>query len=154
MHMFRISHSIWLGDHVACEDPNLSSIRQKIEAAGAIRDHQAASRAGIASRNSECPRRRKAAAGLIGHASAQAIQPSVTARSPLTKDILLRWLDSERVSQGTNLKQKEFLRLVVDRIMVEASIIPYQESIRRRPDPLIWLLHGPPAQENLMCWHS
>ena len=78
----------------------------------------------------------------------------MTARSPLTKDILLRWLDSERVSQGTNLKQKEFLRLVVDRIMVEASIIPYQESIRRRPDPLIWLLHGPPAQENLMCWHS
>ena len=56
------------------------------------------------------------------------------------------WLHSDRVSNGTNPKQFEFLELVVDRLKVEAGLIPPDQALRRKTqEPLRWLLHGPPG---------
>ena len=63
----------------------------------------------------------------------------------VTKAALQAWLESEEVRRGTNRMQHEFLKLVVDRVMVELGLISQAQSLRQTTDPLVWLLHGPPG---------
>lgn len=66
-------------------------------------------------------------------------------RPLITKAKLEAWLDSDKVRRNTNPKQQEFLKLVVDRILVETGLISEAQSIRQTSDPMVWLLHGPPG---------
>ena len=63
----------------------------------------------------------------------------------MTKQMLEEFLQGDRVRKSTNHKQREFLELVVDRIMVELGLVSQEASKRKSNEPLRWLLHGPPG---------
>ena len=141
MEMLHISDKIWASaDNPDGGDQAMQQIHQAMMEAKSVQDHIQAKKAAQASRN-------KASASSASGKRGQLIvgEPSVKHREPVTVDKLRQWLESDRVRRGTNAKQHDFLELVVDRILVEAGLVPPEESSRQTSDPLVWLLHGPPG---------
>ena len=144
MQMFHISASLWLGEgRGAGRNAAAGETRAKMErASSAVRDHEAALRAAVAS-----ARPKSAEAGLDGGelVGSRSTAPSAAVKERVTLSKLRGWLDCEEVRRGTNSKQREFLELVVDRVAVELGVLPAERSVRKSEDPLVWLLHGPPG---------
>ena len=141
MEMLHISDKIWASaDNSDGGDLAMQRIHQAMMEAKSVQDHIQAKKAAQASRN-------KAPASSASGKRGQLIvgEPSVKQQEPVTVDKLRQWLESDRVRRGTNAKQHEFLELVLDRILVEAGLLPPEESSRQTNDPLVWLLHGPPG---------
>ena len=141
MEMLHISDKIWASAKDADEgDPAMQQIHQAMMEAKSVQDHMQAKKAAQASRNSKAASSANSKRGqlIVG-------EPSVKQQEPVTVEKLRQWLDSDRVRRGTNAKQHELLELVVDRILVEAGLLPPEESSRQTADPLVWLLHGPPG---------
>ena len=153
MDMFHRSEAIWLApQRLANPDPETQEAFELMQEAPQVEDHALAARAARAASKADQPKgaaRVRCRGGLVGPAAANNDgsnnDPSVMAQEPLTVAMLDEWLQSDRVSNRTNPKQFEFLELVVDRIKVEASLIPPHQALRKTDEPLRWLLHGPPG---------
>ena len=141
MDMFRISGSIWLApDRSGRADPAAQAKLQQMLEAGQVQDHALARRAATASKKGEHAHEDKVA-GLLH----QEGRPRVRKLSFVTKQAVEEWLNSERIRKLTNPKQKEFLELMAEQVMVEAGLITEGQAKRKSSEPLIWLLHGPPG---------
>ena len=137
MQMFQISTSIWRQPEEPGSDPTAQAQYEKVQGLGIVADHAAAKQAARDSR-----RRQDAdlqSPGLIGR------EPEVEARPLVTSGMLRDWLSSEHVRAGSNPRQHEFLRLIVDRVLTELKLITVAESQRQSAEPLVYLLHGPPG---------
>ena len=153
MDMFHRSEAIWLApQRLANPDPETQEAFELMQEAPQVEDHALAARAARAAAKADQPKgaaRVRCRGGLVGPAAANNDgsnnDPSVMAQEPLTVAMLDEWLQSDRVSNRTNPKQFEFLELVVDRIKVEAGLIPPHQALRKTDEPLRWLLHGPPG---------
>ena len=153
MDMFHRSEAIWLApQRLANPDPQTQEAFERMQETPQVEDHALAARAARAAAKADQPKgaaRVRSRGGLVGPAAANNNgsnnDPSVMAQEPLTVAMLDEWLQSDRVANGTNPKQFEFLELVVDRIKVEASLIPPHQALRKTEEPLRWLLHGPPG---------
>ena len=135
--MFQISTSIWRQQEAPGSDPTAQAQHEKVQGFGVVSDHAAAKQAARESR-----RRQDAdlqAPGLIGR------EPEVEARPLVTSGMLRDWLSSHDIQAGTNVQQREFLRLIVDRVLRELNLITVAESQRQSSEPLVYLLHGPPG---------
>lgn len=111
--------------------------------AGQVRDHAIARKAAAAAKKEEDAHEDRVV-GLLAQAGEEE-GPWIKERPRVTKAALQAWLESEEVRRGTNRMQHEFLKLVVDRVMVELGLISQAQSLRQTTDPLVWLLHGPPG---------
>ena len=111
--------------------------------AGQVRDHALARKAAAAAKKEEDAHEDRVVS-LLAQASTED-GPWIKERPRVTKAALEAWLASEEVRKGINHMQLEFLKLVVDRIMVELGLIRDAQSLRQTSDPLVWLLHGPPG---------
>jgi hypothetical protein len=144
MQMFQLSSSIWLApDRAQQADANAQARRQNMLQAGQVRDHAVARKAAAAAKKEEDAHEDRVV-GLLAQAGKEE-GPWIKERPRVTKAALQAWLDSEEVRRGTNRMQHEFLKLVVDRVMVEPGLISQAQSLRQTTDPLVWLLHGPPG---------
>lgn len=143
MDMIRLSSSIYLApERLQQPDAEAQAQHQQMLQAGQVRDHALARKSAAASKKNEGAEEDRIAGLLIQDKEGN---PSVKERPALTKAMLQAWLDSDTVRKQTNPKQLEFLKLVVDRVMVEIGLIKEEESLRKTSDPLLWLLHGPPG---------
>ena len=141
MQMFHISGSIWLAPERAGQaDEAVQARLSEILQAGQVQSHDRARKAAAASKKGEHAQEDKVVSLL--HRGGQ---PRIHVMPGLTKAAVQAWLDSDRVRDLTNAKQKEFLELVADRVMVEEGLITKEESIRKSMEPFVWLLHGPPG---------
>ena len=139
--LFNLSRAAWLDKTV--EDPVAVERYRDLSAKEPIHNHHKVRQAAIRSRAKEEHRQ---STGLGASKSRPAPQPPVVhAPEPLTAERLRDWLYSDRVRNGTNAKQHEFLELVVDRVLVEHQLIEPEASIRKSSEPLVWLLHGSPG---------
>jgi hypothetical protein len=144
MQMFQLSSSIWLApDRAQQADANAQARRQNMLQAGQVRDHAIARKAAAAAKKEEDAHEDRVV-GLLAQAGEEE-GPWIKERPRVTKAALQAWLESEEVRRGTNRMQHEFLKLVVDRVMVELGLISQAQSLRQTTDPLVWLLHGPPG---------
>ena len=143
--LFKLSRTAWLDKKN--EDPVAVERYQNLLAKEPVRDHCKVRAAAIQSRKTGEDKNGQHTG--LGASSAR-VQPNsqaplVQAREPVTAQRLRDWLYSERVLNGTNAKQHEFLELIVDRILVELDLIEPNASIRKSSEPLVWLLHGSPG---------
>ena len=150
MDMFQRSEAIWLApQRLANPDPETQEAYELMQEAPQVEDHALAARAARAAAKADPPKRAarvRSRGGLVEPpAASNNNDSSVAAQEPLTVAMLDQWLQSDHVCNGTNPKQFEFLKLVVDRIKVEAGLIPSRQAIRKSEEPLRWLLHGPPG---------
>ena len=144
MQMFQLSSSIWLApDRAQQADANAQARHQNMLQAGQVRDHAIARKAAAAAKKEEDAHEDRVV-GLLAQAGEEE-GPWIKERPRVTKAALQAWLESEEVRRGTNRMQHEFLKLVVDRVMVELGLISQAQSLRQTTDPLVWLLHGPPG---------
>ena len=142
--MFQLSSSIWLAsDRLQQADAKAQARHQNMLRAGQVRDHALARKAAAAAKKEEDAHEDRVV-GLLAQAGTED-GPWTKERPRVTKAALEAWLASEEVRKGTNHMQLEFLKLVVDRIMVELGLISDAQSLRQTSDPLVWLLHGPPG---------
>ena len=143
--LFKLSQTAWLDKKN--EDPVAVERYQNLLAKEPVRDHCKVRAAAIQSRKTGEDKNGQHTG--LGASSARAQPnsqaPLVHAREPVTAQRLRDWLYSERVLNGTNAKQHEFLELIVDRILVELDLIEPNASIRKSSEPLVWLLHGSPG---------
>ena len=151
MDMFQRSQAIWLApQQLANPDPETQEAYERMQEAPQVEDHALAARAARAAAKADQPKgavRVRSRGGLVGPAAAANSNNDssvVALQKPLTVAMLDQWLQSNRVGNGTNPKQLEFLELVVGRIKVETGLIPSHQAIRKTEEPLRWLLHGPP----------
>ena len=63
--------------------------------------------------------------------TASASSPAIEHRNLVSSDALNSWLSSQQVRSKTNDKQHDFLKLVVDRLLVEHDMIPTRQSLRK-----------------------
>ena len=143
--LFKLSRTAWLDKKN--EDPVAVERYQNLLAKEPVRDHCKVRAAAIQSR--KVGEDKNGQHTGLGASSAR-VQPKsqaplVQAREPVTAQRLRDWLYSERVLNGTNAKQREFLELIVDRVLVELDLIEPNASIRKSSEPLVWLLHGSPG---------
>ena len=144
MGMFQLSSSIWLSpDRLQHPDADMQARHQQMQQAGQVRDHNVARKAAAASKKKEGEHEDRVVRLLAGASKEEG--PWIRERPCLTKAALEAWLDSGNVRRNTNPMQLEFLKLVVDRVMVELGLITAAQSLRQTSDPLVWLLHGPPG---------
>ena len=144
MDMLRISSSIFLApERLQQRDAEARANHQRMLQAGQVCDHALARKAAAASKKEEEAHEDKIVS-FLAQANAGG-NPWVKERPLITKAKLEAWLDSDKVRRNTNPKQQEFLKLVVDRILVETGLISEAQSIRQTSDPMVWLLHGPPG---------
>ena len=150
MDMFQRSEAIWLApQRLANPDAETKEAYERMQQAPQVEDHALAARAARAAAKADPPKRAarvRSRGGLVEPPAASNNNgSSVAAQEPLTVAMLDQWLQSDHVCNGTNPKQFEFLKLVVDRIKVEAGLIPIDQALRKTEEPLRWLLHGPPG---------
>ena len=143
--LFKLSRTAWLDKKN--EDPVAVERYENLLAKEPVRDHCKVRAAAIQSR--KVGEDKNGQHTGLGASSAR-VQPKsqaplVQAREPVTAQRLRDWLYSERVLNGTNAKQHEFLELIVDRILVELDLIEPNASIRKSSEPMVWLLHGSPG---------
>ena len=139
MDMFQRSNAIWLAsDRLTKADPAATKVYTEMQAAPPVRDHVLAQHAAKTSAI-------EGDKGQNTHRRPHDAEGSVRSLPPLTKQILEEFLRGDRLRKSTNQKQREFLELVVDRIMVELGLMSKEASKRKSDEPLRWLLHGPPG---------
>ena len=144
MDMITISSKVFLAPERAQQrDAEAQASHQQMLQTGQVRDHTLARKAAAASKKEEEPRDDRIVS-LLARADKEG-SPWVKERPVVTKASVEAWLDSGKVRRGTNLIQWQFLRLVVDRFMVENGLISKDQSQRQTSEPLAWLLHGPPG---------
>ena len=132
MELFGLSESIWRKD-LTFSAPQDACADTHAEPKVAI-DHALAKQAA----RSACKKSNtKARSGLV-------VEPALVPRL-LSKCVFEDWLASDEVHGNTNAEQHAFLKLVVDRILVEHGLKSAAECTRASPDPLVWLLHGKPG---------
>ena len=136
MDMFQRSEAIWLApQRLANPDPETKEAYELMQEAPQVEDHALAARAARAAAKADQPKRAarvRSRGGLVEPpAASNNNDSSVAAQEPLTVAMLEQWLQSDHVCNGTNPKQFEFLKLVVDRIKVEAGLIPIDQALRK-----------------------
>ena len=142
--MFHISSSIFLApDRLQQRDAEAEANHQRMLQAGQVQDHALARKAAAASKKEEDALEDRVVSLLAKAKRGDA--PWIKARPVVTKAALQAWLASDLVRKNTNAKQMEFLKLVVDRVLVETGLLSEAESLRQTSEPLVWLLHGPPG---------
>ena len=63
----------------------------------------------------------------------------------VSEALLRRWLNSEEITSSLNAEQHQFLKLVVERVLVEYNLVDPRDTGRASREPLVWLLHGSPG---------
>lgn len=129
MDMFHRSNAIWRApDRLSKADPAATKVYTEMQAAPLVRDHALAQQAAKTSAT-------EGEKGQNTHRTPRDAEGCVRSLPPLTKQILEEFLQGDRVRKSTNQKQREFLELVVDRIMVELGLISnergVEEEVRR-----------------------
>ena len=119
MEVFELSRKIWLSDQdeiaIPVQDFDDTTLTEGMD----LHDAIAAARLS----------RRKGAERPAVTTSASS--PAIEHRNLVSSDVLNSWLSSEQVRSKTNDKQHDFLKLVVDRLLVEHDMIPTQQSLRK-----------------------
>ena len=88
--------------------------------------------------------------GLLAQAGEEE-GPWIKEHPRVTKAALQAWLENEEVRRGTNRMQHEFLKLVVDRVMVELGLISQAQSLRQTTDPPRLALAWPARNGQIPC---
>ena len=72
-------------------------------------------------------------------------RPAANALGRVSERLLSEWLISDHVRSSLNPEQREFLQLVVQRVLVEYGLMQAHQTTRNSEEPLLWLLHGGPG---------
>ena len=94
-----------------------------------------------ASRNQRGAELAEARSGLDGCSRGPAARPMRL----VSEALLRRWLNSEEIASSLNAEQHQFLKLVVERALVEYNLVDPRDTGRASREPLVWLLHGSPG---------
>ena len=144
--MIRLSHNFWLGRASTATPTPQEIARQLLREATSgkgVADADRMLAAAQASRNKK-KRTAEAPADVPGLDGARRGATAKRA-TKVSNSQLWGWLDSEEVRNDLNEEQHDFLKLVVERVLVEYSLIQASNTTRRSEEPLIWLLHGRPG---------
>ena len=139
--VFALSSSIWL------KEAGEAAPQQMQQATENNINHDVVKQAARASRNKALAQQRQPA-GLLGMPLGE---PEVRERRPVSAAGLREWLYSSHVAENTNAKQHHFLRLVVDRLLVEFNLASPEEVEQQSREPTRMLLHGPPGAGKSHC---
>ena len=120
--------------------------------AGQVRDHAVARKAAAAAKKEEDAHEDRVV-GLLAQVGKEE-GPWIKEGPRVTKAALQAWLESEEVRRGTNRMQHEFLKLVVDRVMVELGLISQAQSPRQTTDPSSGSCMARLERANHMYWVS
>ena len=142
--MMNISHNFWLGEASEATDVPQQMARHLLQARTAsesIADAGQLLAAAQASRNKRPADAEADRSGLDGTHH----QGTANHLHAVSNRQLRAWLESGEVRNDLNDEQHHFLKLVVERVLVEYNLMPAAATVRRSEEPMIWLLHGRPG---------
>ena len=143
--MLKLSRDVWLDERNTAKIPALQRWAQALcstmSFSKKVTDPEKMLLAARASRNR---RGAELAAERSGLDSTNR-RPTANAMRGITEAVVRRWLNSVEVRDGLNAEQHEFMNLVVERVLVEYSLVDPHNTVRQSREPLVWLLHGRPG---------
>ena len=142
--VMKLSRDIWLAERptaAAAPQRAAEATHSRMVRSQKVTDPEKMLLAARASRNQRGAELAEARAGLDGGSHRPAARPMRL----VTEALLQRWLNSEEIRSSLNAEQHEFLKLVVERVLVEYHLVDPRSISRKTREPLVWLLHGSPG---------
>ena len=142
--MMKLSRDIWLKERptpAAAPQRSAQALLSRMVFSKGVTDPEKMLLAARASRNQRGAELAETRSGLDGRSRGPATRPMRL----VSEALLRRWLNSEEITSSLNAEQHQFLKLVVERVLVEYNLVDPRDTGRASREPLVWLLHGSPG---------